>query len=55
MAKKAVKKSAAKKGNTNRMVLISTRAKEIRVKKPKMAWTDAIAAASKELKKEGKL
>lgn len=55
MAKKVVKKSAAKKGNTNRMVLISTRAKEIRAKKPKMEWTACIKQASKELTKEGKI
>lgn len=49
------KKSATKKANTNRMSMISSRAKEIRAKKPTMKWTDAIAKASTELKKEGKL
>ncbi len=55
MAKKVVKKSAAKKSNTNRMVLISGRAKEIRSKKPSMEWTTAISKATKELQKEGKV
>jgi len=43
-----------KEDNTNRMKMISTRAKKIY--KPKtMKWTDAIKKASEELKKEGKL
>lgn len=37
------------------MTLISTRAKEIRAKKPTMKWTDCIKNASKELRSEGKL
>jgi len=45
---------ARKDDNTNRMKMISTRAKEI-YKPKKMKWTDAIKKASKELKKEGKL
>ena len=43
-----------KEDNTNRMKMISTRAKEI-YKPKKMKWTDAIKEASKQLKKEGKL
>jgi hypothetical protein len=49
------KKAATKKSNTNRMVMISSLAKEIRAKKPTMKWTDAISKASNQLKKEGKL
>lgn len=48
-------KSSAKKANTNRMSMISSRAKQIQAKNPKKKWTDCIKAASNELKKEGKL
>lgn len=47
----ATKKSA----NTNRMKLISARAKEIYASGKAKKWTDAIKKASTELKKEGKL
>jgi hypothetical protein len=50
-AKVVVKKKVV----VNRMKLISTRAKEIRSKKPSMKWTAAISKASAELKKEGAL
>lgn len=49
------KKVDVKKAGVNRMTMISSRAKEIRLAKPSMKWTDAISAASKALKKEGKL
>jgi hypothetical protein len=44
-----------KKGNTNRMKLISDRAKKLYGKGKEKKWTDAISKASKELKKEGKI
>jgi hypothetical protein len=47
----APKKSA----NTNRMKLISSRAKEIYATGKVKKWTDAIKKASTELKKEGKI
>jgi hypothetical protein len=53
--KKMAKKAEVKKAGVNRMTMISSRAKEIRLAKPSMKWTDAISAASKVLKKEGKL
>lgn len=46
---------SVKKTNTNRMTIISTRAKEIREKSPKKDWTDCVKAAAKALKKEGKI
>lgn len=48
-------KKSSKKAGTSRMVMISSRAKQIQAKNPKKKWTDCISAASKELKKEGKL
>jgi hypothetical protein len=45
----------AKKAAVNRMKLISTRAKTLYTPGGKLKWTEAIAKASKELKKEGKL
>lgn len=49
------KKAAPKKANTNRMSLISARAKELYATGKIKKWTDAIKKASAELKKEGKL
>lgn len=48
-------KKSSKKAGTNRMTMISSRAKQLQLKYPKKKWTDLIAMASKELKKEGKL
>jgi hypothetical protein len=45
----------AKKENTNRMKMISARAKKIYAEGKAKKWTDAIKKASTELKKEGKL
>lgn len=46
---------AKKSANTNRMKVISARAKEIYAAGKTKKWTDAIKKASAELKKEGKL
>ncbi|MEM9388829.1 MAG: hypothetical protein AAGA02_00060 [Bacteroidota bacterium] len=51
--KKKSKSTAGKRANTNRVTMISRRAKKIRKKNE--AWTKAIQRATKELKKEGKL
>lgn len=51
----AKKKSSGKSANTNRMKLISSRAKEIYTSGKVKKWTDAIKKASQELSKEGKI
>lgn len=50
--KKATAKKATAKSGSSKITLISARAKEIRVKQPKLKWTDCIKKASQELKKE---
>ena len=51
--RKKRKSNSGKQANTQRVTLISRRAKKIRKKNE--AWTKAIQRASRELKKEGKL
>ena len=55
MATPKKKAAAPKKANTNRMTIISSRAKEIYATGKVKKWTDAIKKASAELKKEGKI
>jgi|688.fasta_scaffold2010409_2 hypothetical protein len=46
---------AKKTSNTNRLKMISSRAKELYASGKVKKWTDAIKKASAELKKSGKL
>ena len=52
---KIMAKKAKKSANTNRMKLISARAKTLYKPGGKLKWTEAISKASTQLKKEGKL
>lgn len=45
----------SKRENTNRMKMISSLAKKLYATGKYKKWTDAISAASKQLKKEGEL
>ena len=55
MAKKAVKKSAGKSANSNRMAVIQTEAKKIWAEGKTKKYSDAVAKACKNLKARGEM